>query len=216
MFESQHQWFDHELRFHRKQFQCRVCNDSAPSTRPELESHIRNVHPNEAAVIAIDAFLDACCIKRIDATECPLCAEWGEKLLKVNNLSKCDVSLKQFQVHLGRHMEQLALSALPEDDADWSEDDGDDGDKDDRDEDGGDPDENSITNRDNTGGHLDASGPREVVFCHKCENEWYRDEHGNTCPNCKGNIVEIVSISIFYNIFSFIYNYLLIMILIYI
>ncbi|KAJ8071353.1 hypothetical protein OCU04_001684 [Sclerotinia nivalis] len=47
---------------------------------------------------------------------------------------------------------------------------------------------------DNGGGgrHLDATGPREVVYCHQCENEWYQDEHGLVCPACEGEIIEIV------------------------
>lgn len=42
-------------------------------------------------------------------------------------------------------------------------------------------------------GHLDASGPRDVVFCHQCDNEWYQDEHGLVCPRCDGEATEIVS-----------------------
>jgi Zn finger protein HypA/HybF involved in hydrogenase expression len=42
---------------------------------------------------------------------------------------------------------------------------------------------------------LDASGPREVVYCHQCDNEWHRDEHGLICPRCEGEITEIVSIN---------------------
>ena len=34
---------------------------------------------------------------------------------------------------------------------------------------------------------------RELVYCHLCENEWYRDEHGLQCPQCESEIVEIVS-----------------------
>ncbi|KUJ16817.1 uncharacterized protein LY89DRAFT_669267 [Mollisia scopiformis] len=41
--------------------------------------------------------------------------------------------------------------------------------------------------------HLDAFGDREVVYCHQCDNEWHRDEHGLTCPRCHGEITEIVS-----------------------
>ncbi|RFU35648.1 hypothetical protein B7463_g704, partial [Scytalidium lignicola] len=41
--------------------------------------------------------------------------------------------------------------------------------------------------------HLDASGPREVVYCYGCNHEWYNDEHGLECPNCHGEITEIVS-----------------------
>ncbi|KAK4130787.1 hypothetical protein BT67DRAFT_452237 [Trichocladium antarcticum] len=41
--------------------------------------------------------------------------------------------------------------------------------------------------------HLGVAGGREVVFCHACENEWYRDEHGSlTCPSCESSFIEIV------------------------
>lgn len=33
---------------------------------------------------------------------------------------------------------------------------------------------------------------REIVFCHQCENEWYRDEHGLVCPECQGDFVEVI------------------------
>jgi E3 ubiquitin-protein ligase RNF115/126 len=43
--------------------------------------------------------------------------------------------------------------------------------------------------------HLDASGPREVVYCHGCENEWYKEQFGLKCPRCEGEATEIVSSS---------------------
>lgn len=39
---------------------------------------------------------------------------------------------------------------------------------------------------------ITAKADREVVFCHQCEDEWYRDEHGLTCPRCNSDYVEIV------------------------
>jgi hypothetical protein len=42
-------------------------------------------------------------------------------------------------------------------------------------------------------GHLDAVEGREIVFCHACSNEWYRDDHGLECPGCSSDITEIVS-----------------------
>ena len=33
----------------------------------------------------------------------------------------------------------------------------------------------------------------ELLFCHACENEWHRDEHGLECPECHSDIVEVVS-----------------------
>ncbi|KAK0943056.1 hypothetical protein LTR29_005436 [Friedmanniomyces endolithicus] len=34
---------------------------------------------------------------------------------------------------------------------------------------------------------------RDMVFCHQCENEWYRDEHGlMPCPECQSEFTEII------------------------
>ncbi|PTB64005.1 hypothetical protein BBK36DRAFT_1171449 [Trichoderma citrinoviride] len=41
--------------------------------------------------------------------------------------------------------------------------------------------------------HLDATAGREVVYCHACSHEWYRDEQGLLCPSCDSDITEIVS-----------------------
>ncbi|KAK4103500.1 hypothetical protein N658DRAFT_514346 [Parathielavia hyrcaniae] len=41
-----------------------------------------------------------------------------------------------------------------------------------------------------------AAAGREVVFCHACQNEWYRDEHDTlTCPSCESSFTEIVDFS---------------------
>ncbi|KAI5926742.1 hypothetical protein F4810DRAFT_484091 [Camillea tinctor] len=48
------------------------------------------------------------------------------------------------------------------------------------------------------GRRLDVTEGREVVYCHGCEREWYRDEHPDerpgsmACPHCHSEIVEIV------------------------
>lgn len=34
---------------------------------------------------------------------------------------------------------------------------------------------------------------RDTVFCHECENEWYRDEHGiSPCPECGSDFTEVI------------------------
>ncbi|KAF4634492.1 hypothetical protein G7Y89_g3617 [Cudoniella acicularis] len=111
MFDSQRQWFDHELQIHRKQWACQFCADNSPRTRPELESHLTKVHDDKMKDGKYD--VERCKITRIDATCCLLCTEYAEKLQKSNQSTKCDVSLEQFQQHLGFHMEQLAFAALP-------------------------------------------------------------------------------------------------------
>ena len=38
----------------------------------------------------------------------------------------------------------------------------------------------------------DGRDGRELVFCHACENEWYRDQGGLECPQCHSDIVEVI------------------------
>ncbi|KAL8824206.1 MAG: hypothetical protein Q9191_005225 [Dirinaria sp. TL-2023a] len=40
-----------------------------------------------------------------------------------------------------------------------------------------------------------AGQQRELVFCHQCENEWHRDEHGLQCPQCHSEFVEVIEAS---------------------
>ncbi|KAF2154069.1 hypothetical protein K461DRAFT_121591 [Myriangium duriaei CBS 260.36] len=37
-----------------------------------------------------------------------------------------------------------------------------------------------------------SAGHRDIVYCHQCDNEWYRDEHGLECPACHSDFTEIV------------------------
>jgi len=36
------------------------------------------------------------------------------------------------------------------------------------------------------------SGRRDMMFCHVCNDEWYRDEHGLECPECGSDFTEII------------------------
>lgn len=36
------------------------------------------------------------------------------------------------------------------------------------------------------------SSNRDTMFCHECQDEWYRDEHGLTCPECGSDFTEII------------------------
>ena len=33
---------------------------------------------------------------------------------------------------------------------------------------------------------------RELVYCHECQDEWFRDDSGLVCPTCGSDFVEIV------------------------
>lgn len=49
-----------------------------------------------------------------------------------------------------------------------------------------------ITMADRTSAPPSQPQQRDTVFCHQCENEWYRDEHGLTCPDCQSEFTEII------------------------
>ncbi|KAF2821161.1 hypothetical protein CC86DRAFT_397625 [Ophiobolus disseminans] len=37
-----------------------------------------------------------------------------------------------------------------------------------------------------------APAHRDMMFCHQCADEWYRDQHGLTCPECHSDFTEII------------------------
>ncbi|KAF2684066.1 hypothetical protein K458DRAFT_367492 [Lentithecium fluviatile CBS 122367] len=37
-----------------------------------------------------------------------------------------------------------------------------------------------------------SAGRREMMYCHECHDEWYRDEHGIICPECDSEFTEII------------------------
>lgn len=49
-----------------------------------------------------------------------------------------------------------------------------------------------MSSQDHHHGHLDATTGREVVYCHACSGEWYRNEHGLECQECGSEITEMV------------------------
>ena len=63
-----------------------------------------------------------------------------------------------------------------------------------------------------TRGIPEGNQQRELVLCHQCQDEWYRDEHGLVCPSCGSDFVEIVCLpslsflhSFFFDIFTLIF-----------
>jgi Zn finger protein HypA/HybF involved in hydrogenase expression len=52
-----------------------------------------------------------------------------------------------------------------------------------------------MASQDDHAEHLDAAAGREVVYCHACSHEWYRDDYGLMCPCCTSEVTEIVGVS---------------------
>lgn len=110
MFEGQHEWWEHELQFHRKQWKCQLCPEASAQMRSDLETHVSNTHLD--IIIDIDFFIQGCLMPRMQRN-CPLCVDLEAR--QHNNLS-ASIALRRYREHLGRHMEQLAMAALPNED----------------------------------------------------------------------------------------------------
>ena len=139
MFRSRNEWFAHELQNHRREWRCHLCSELYNS-ESSLSNHLSSKH----ALATAGAQLQALILKgeepvdRASTSACMLCDEWEASLTNPNQDARRAFlnqgqsvkpygTLGQFRRHLGRHMEQLALFALPMDENDPEEDERSDG-----------------------------------------------------------------------------------------
>lgn len=123
MFSSRKEWFEHELKKHRREWLCEFCDTKAFEDAHGFEAHMSMRHPGDVAHSSMQALLDQsqAQIEKVSPSACTMCNDWESSLrqrartraqakLPEGNLYG---TLKQFRQHLGRHMEQLALFAIP-------------------------------------------------------------------------------------------------------
>ncbi|KAF8244931.1 hypothetical protein K440DRAFT_604422, partial [Wilcoxina mikolae CBS 423.85] len=98
MFDSRAEWFEHELHLHRREWFCNVCNVIF-STAALAEMHLREKHDDLFVKAQVLAAVDRC--QRAITTDqgCPLCGEAHPP--------------SRIRSHLARHLQVLALLALP-------------------------------------------------------------------------------------------------------
>ncbi len=118
MFAERTAWFKHELQAHRIEWCCPFCSHSPFQTLDSFERHLEISHAQQFSREQRAALEEACrqSVDRITPEACPFCDEWAMKLRDANPdvpLSSLVVTAAQFQHHIGSHMEQLALFALP-------------------------------------------------------------------------------------------------------
>jgi hypothetical protein len=88
LFDSRHEWFEHEQELHRKEWYCNSCGKIFASSA-DCGEHLRQVHPGLQT--AVDR-----CERTIQSEQtCPLCPT-------------CYLP-GRLQRHLARHMQQIAL-----------------------------------------------------------------------------------------------------------
>ncbi|MCJ1247688.1 hypothetical protein MMC30_004903 [Trapelia coarctata] len=111
MYEGRRQWFNHELQKHRRSWRCNGHCNQMFTSEDALANHVRKHLPGQYSDAQIPVLVEMWA-SQIDShaeASCPLC---------------CDrvAGTIQLQKHLGRHLEEIALFALPSNDAESEED----------------------------------------------------------------------------------------------
>lgn len=116
-FQSQHAWFDHELLIHRARWTCPNCPASFFDTADSLRQHIRLRHSEIISERQLSAIVEQSkrSVDVIRPGDCPFCDEpWAESDSDIHKTSEIlVVSPEQFRHHLGHHLQQVAMFALP-------------------------------------------------------------------------------------------------------
>ena len=107
MFEGRAEWFRHEKQIHRREWCCNATGHTAFQDKEGFRNHIEEHHQQLISSTQLASILDL--FERAMETtlaSCPLCFAEGSS----------DLSAKHLEKHLARHMEALALFALPRND----------------------------------------------------------------------------------------------------
>jgi len=97
-------WNMHEQRMHRRVWVCKLADKETFTEQAEYERHVRSFHPESASKLLMPELISAreSTLKRSDR-ECPICLRGF-------------VYTHQMQHHIARHLESIALLALPPED----------------------------------------------------------------------------------------------------
>lgn len=121
LLEDRRAWFQHELEDHRRRWMCQMCSQSF-GTSSDFEEHLRRAHISRVPLPEIINSMVAASSRPIAALrpyECPLCDEWYTQLRSQADKEGIDaqqaiaVTEVDFRRHLGDHLEQVALFAIP-------------------------------------------------------------------------------------------------------
>ena len=114
MFPSRAEWFEHEMQAHRKSWYCLFC-DRESKTSEQLLRHMQKQHGETIMEAQIATVLKSCerPVQGISSTACPFCDDWKVSSDVVQPSTEIRVTPAQFRRHLGKHLEQISLFALP-------------------------------------------------------------------------------------------------------
>lgn len=120
MFETKTAWIAHETEKHRRCWICPLCRYQTSRNKNTLAVHITQAHPDTIATMNVEITVDTGSQAQdsINASDCKLC-DWTSNLMSTSENSQIDsravmyVSPRDYYRHVARHLEQLALFAVP-------------------------------------------------------------------------------------------------------
>lgn len=119
LFPDRYTWFTHELQNHLVEWNCCFCSHLPYQTRDKFDKHVRKSHANKFTDDQLPVLVKVCQkpVDKLPATTCPFCDVWEARLRELNQHLSAEeilvVTPQQFRHHVGSHMEQLALFAIP-------------------------------------------------------------------------------------------------------
>ncbi|KAH7403443.1 hypothetical protein BKA64DRAFT_450220 [Cadophora sp. MPI-SDFR-AT-0126] len=119
LFSDRHTWFSHELKDHRQEWRCYFCSHHPFNDADKYKRHLASHHSDSLVQDQFSALLEMSqnALAKFSPTDCPFCDDWERRLRIINPhipiVEALAVTPSQFQRHLGAHMEQLALFAIP-------------------------------------------------------------------------------------------------------
>ncbi|KAH4042993.1 hypothetical protein HBI25_194940 [Parastagonospora nodorum] len=119
LFADRKTWFEHELQTHRATWRCHFCNHDDFPVKEALQNHMHHKH-SQIGEDQLGALLDAGRRPNtfFKASDCPFCDNWDMYLRAKEHpplppQEPVAITLIEFRRHVGSHMQDLALFAIP-------------------------------------------------------------------------------------------------------
>lgn len=115
LFPRRHEWFNHEMEIHRREFHCTKCGQGPFETVEDIMDHLKQAHAGSWSQAQLDMIVQTCSRPMHDFStlSCPLCNNWIFPKQHVDSENLDKATKEKYRRHLVHHLEQLALSALP-------------------------------------------------------------------------------------------------------
>jgi hypothetical protein len=117
LFETRSAWYTHEMQVHRKEWCCNIDDHLPYANKDDFVDHMRHSHSGSFSEHQLEDLLNMC-QRPLQSTSsiCPLCTDETEEHVNGQLQIRRDpkhVSPSELKRHLGHHLEQLALFAVP-------------------------------------------------------------------------------------------------------